>query len=300
MDQSALQTGRAPATDGRVGLFKNLSAQESPGRVSASWSLQLWTEHFTRSPGMWIPGNPECPGCEWCEERKWWQQRDKIPCKDKHQGCKISCTPEFFSFLSSDVPQNIQALGNPRNSAAASRLPSLALGTSCCCIPGSVGESDREVKSLHLKRNRRKVLSQGSGRLRDPAAGKTLRNWVYSAPFWIKSLPRGQSSPGSAQSTARAGAAPLCSRRGSRSRAGWSREFLCRVTVIQSRWITQPLFLNQILGFIIVRAARKGGGEEKKKPNPKIPQCFICLSNPFQFCSLKIKFYFFRHTSCCY
>lgn len=87
----------------------------------------------------------------------------------------------------------IQPLGNPRNSAAASRLSILAPGTNWCCIPGLVpapgGISEREGESLHLKWNGRKVLSQGSGRLRDPAVATALRNSMCSGSLLDKTPP---------------------------------------------------------------------------------------------------------------
>lgn len=67
----------------------------------------------------------------------------------------------IFPCLSSDVPQKIRALGNPRNSAAASQLSSLALGTNCCCTPGLVGESLRGRGKLAFKMEQKESSSPG-------------------------------------------------------------------------------------------------------------------------------------------
>lgn len=144
---------------------------------------------------------------------------------------------------------------------------------------------------MHLKWNRRKVLPQGSGRLRDPAVGKTLRKSVY--PFWIKSLPRGGAEP---ELLPGAGFVPLCSS-GAAGRDGAGLELHLQQQQripLQRGCDSVPmnhsatLLLNQILGFIIVRAGGKGGREEKRGKKKKSLQCFISLSNSCQFSCLKI------------
>lgn len=153
---------------------------------------------------------------------------------------------------------------------------------------GISGEGD----SLHFKRNRRKVLPRGSGRLRDPAVGKTLRKSMYSCSLW-----KNPSHVGKGEQGCSGGAhpellslflwvpAPLCSWEG--SRAGMELHLQQQRIPLQSDCDSVPmnhsatLPLKQILGFIIVTAGGKGGGEGKqeKKTTPKNPklQCFISL-----------------------
>lgn len=161
-----------------------------------------------------------------------------------------------------------------------------------------MGQSLRERGKACISNGREgKFFPRGVG-------GCVIQQWIkpsetpcVRAPLWIKSLPRGQRRPrGNTPRAALWGwvCVSLCSWRCRGSRAGMElhlqqqRQRIPLQSSCDSVPMNHPatLFLNQILGFIIVRAGRKGGGEGKKRR--KNSQCFISLSNPLQFCCLKI------------